>query len=57
MEPIVSRDEIRLLAWQAAEEGRQIHEANPYPDGTAAHAQFERDFWARDRELQGETVA
>lgn len=57
MEPIVSRDEIRLLAWQAADEGRQIHEANPYPDGTAAHAQFERDFWARDRELQGETVA
>lgn len=57
MEPIVPRDVIRDLARQAADQGRQIHDANPYPYGTEAHAQFERDFWARDLEIQGETVA
>lgn len=57
MEPIVSRDEIRVLAWKAADEGRQIHDANPYPVGTAAHTQFERDYWAHDLEIQSEAVA
>lgn len=48
----MSRDEIRERAWAAAEQGVQIHQANTYPEGTEAHAQFERDYWARERELQ-----
>lgn len=54
MEPIVARDVIRELARTAAEAGKQLHECNPYLVGTAAHRQFETDYWAREREITQE---
>lgn len=53
MEPIVPRDVIRELARAACDAGRSFHEdgVNPYPPGTAAHGQFERDYWSREIEL------
>lgn len=58
MEPIVPRDVIRDKARAAADAGLNLHElnVNPYPDGTAAHAQFEHDYWERSREVAGEVV-
>lgn len=56
MEPIVSRDYIRQLAWALVDERVPLREANPFPEGTQAHAHFERDFIARERELQLEEV-
>ena len=54
VEPIVSREEIRLKAFEAAEARQCVHVVNPYPPGSAAHAQFERDFWAREKQLLDE---
>ena len=54
VEPNVSRDEIRRIAHEAAELNRPLHDANPYPIGTRARMQFERDFWDRDRQLNDE---
>jgi hypothetical protein len=51
MEPIVPRDTIRDLARQAVDDRRPMWEANPYPAGTAAHHQFERDYVERQLEL------
>ena len=56
-EPIVPRDTIRELARQAADRGERLIHANPYPEGTEAHLRFEIDFWARERELNGEEYA
>lgn len=52
MEPIVSIDKIRTLAQAAAHCGKSVADTNPYPEGTAAHACFMRDFWAACKELE-----
>lgn len=57
MEPIVSRDTIRDLARAAVESGKPLQQANPYPPETSAHRRFEIDYWARERELNGEAYA
>lgn len=54
VEPIVSRDEIRCRAYDAADAQQAIHKANPYPPGSTAHRRFEIDCWARHRWLSGE---
>lgn len=56
IEPIVSRDEILRSAREAAERGKSVHD-NPYPQGTQAHALYERYFWAREVELCGDETA
>lgn len=59
MEPIVPRDVIRDRARAAFDAGLNLHEdpnVNPYPEGTAAHAQFERDYWERAREVAAEVI-
>lgn len=54
MEPIVPRDVIREQARAAADKQFPKDEANPYPDGTAAHARFELDYLRREREISEE---
>jgi len=49
-EPIVSKDQIRQQAYQAAEEGRSVH-TNPYPPLSGAALCWEHHYWARHREL------
>ena len=55
MEPIVSRESIRDLARIAANNGKNVHVANPYPAGTAAYVHFEGDCWAVVREIETES--
>ena len=50
--PIISREVIHEQARTAAEHGQNVHVSNPYPAGTAAHAQFERFYWAWVKELE-----
>ena len=55
MEPITPIATIRTLAQASAECGQNVLAVNPYPEGTAAHACFERDFWvARNALLETE---
>lgn len=54
MESIVSRDTIRDQARGAAATGRTIHEANPYPQGSAASIHWERDYLDCVHELEQE---
>lgn len=54
MEPIVPRDVIREMARAAAEKQTPKEAANPYPNGTAAHARFELDYLQREREITEE---
>jgi hypothetical protein len=56
VEPIVSRDTIRAQAQAAAERGQNVNVSNPYPAGSAAHAAFERDYWAAVHELEIEAA-
>ncbi|WP_342617196.1 hypothetical protein [Rhodoferax sp. GW822-FHT02A01] len=50
--PIVSKDTIFEQARTAAELGQNVHVANPYPPMSAAHAAFERAYWAWVKELE-----
>ncbi len=54
MEAIVSRDAIRDLARKAAQAGQHHIEANPYPEFTAAHLQFEHDWHAAVLDLEAQ---
>lgn len=49
---IVSRETIFDLAQAAAVAGQCVNSANPYPEHSEAHRQFERDYWAAVRELE-----
>lgn len=51
-EQIIARDTIRDLAHQAAEAGQHHIQANPYPEFSAAHLQFEHDWNAAVLELE-----
>lgn len=57
IEPIVSKDEIRRLAYEAADLQQSIHDSNPYPEGTRAHNCYQLCYWERERELNGESYA
>lgn len=57
VEPIVDKDEIRRLAYEAAERQQPLHEANPYPEGCRARLCFELAYWERQRDLNGEATA
>lgn len=52
MEPIVSREAIRVLARKAAALDQAVQDANPYPENSAAHRHFERDFWECVSEIE-----
>lgn len=54
VEPIVSKDEIWVLASQHADEGDQVPHRNPHPPGTQAYLTYEVYFWERVRWLSGE---
>jgi hypothetical protein len=60
METIVSIDTVRDLASAAVNSGQNVHRANPYPAGTAAHDLFVDEFmrlhFARVREQQFSSV-
>jgi hypothetical protein len=56
METIVLRDTIRDLARKAAEAGQHHIQANPYPEGSAAHFQFELEWNAAALELEAAGV-
>lgn len=55
IEPIVSKDEIRRRAFEAAERQQPIHDANPYPEGCRSRLCFELAYWEKVRDLEGET--
>lgn len=57
VEPIVSKDEIRRRAFEAADKQLSIHDSNPYPGGTRAHFSFQHCYWERQRWLSGEDSA
>lgn len=44
METIVSKDTVRDLASAALNSGQNVHRANPYPAGSAAHDLFVDEF-------------
>lgn len=44
METIVSIDTVRDLASAAVNSGQNVHRANPYPAGSAAHDLFVDEF-------------
>lgn len=51
MEPIVMRDTVRAQARTAADDGKNVHRANPYPAGTEAAELFTDEFMRRHFEL------
>lgn len=51
MEPIVKRDTVRAQARAAADDGKNVHIANPYPAGTEAAELFTDEFLQRHFEL------
>ena len=58
LEPNVSREEIRELAWAAAERGLalQADGTNPFEEGTHARLHFEHDYHDRERQLEAEAT-
>ena len=53
-EPIILRETIRDLARHAAQAGQHHVQANPYPEFSAAHIQFEHDWHAAVLELEAQ---
>lgn len=57
VEPIVSKDEIWVLAAGHADAGDQTPHRNPYPPDMQAHRTYELYFWERVRWLNGEETS